>query len=191
MAEQSVGEIDGVVLPAPGVWEIDPNHTTAEFVARHVLTKVRGRFTKLSGAIHVAEKPEDSTVEVEIEASSIETHTEDRDNHLRSPDFLDVERFPKLTFKSTALRPAGENTFQLDGEMTIRDVTLPVTLDVEFIGVHDSPWGTKLATFSARTDIDRHDFGMTWNMAIETGGWLVGRNVQIELEIEAVYKEEA
>ena len=80
---------------------------------------------------------------------------------------------------------------QLDGEMTMKDVTLPVTLDVEFIGVHDSPWGTKLATFSARTDIDRHDFGMTWNMAIETGGWLVGRNVQIELEIEAVYKEEA
>ncbi|MGQ0669036.1 MAG: YceI family protein [Actinomycetota bacterium] len=185
-----VGEVAGLTLPRTGSWEIDPNHTTAEFVVRHVLTKVRGRFTKLSGAIHVAEKPEDSTVEVEIEAASIETHTEDRDNHLRSPDFLDVARFPKLTFKSTALRPAGENTFQLDGDMTIKDVTLPVTLDVEFIGAHDSPWGTKLATFSARTDIDRHDFGMTWNMAIETGGWLVGRNVRIELEIEAVYKAE-
>jgi polyisoprenoid-binding protein YceI len=189
--EQAVREIDGTLLPAAGTWEIDPSHTTVEFVARHVLTKTRGRFKTFSGAIHVAEVPEESSVEVEIDAGSIDTNTPDRDNHLRSPDFLDAENFAKLVFRSTALGPTGPSTFELDGDLTIKDVTRTVTLDVEFLGVHDSPWGTKLASFSAKTEIDRDDFDMTWNVAIESGGWLVGKKVQIELEIEAVHKPES
>jgi polyisoprenoid-binding protein YceI len=188
---QAAREIEGNMLPAPGTWEIDPAHTTVEWVARHVLTKVRGRFGKVSGAIHVEEVPERSSVEVEIDAASIDSNTPDRDNHLRSDDFLQVEKYPKLAFRSTALQPTGPNTFALDGDLTIKNVTRPVTLDVEYLGVSDSPWGTKLAGFSARTEIDREDFGITWNVAIETGGLLVGKKVQIELEIEAVYKPES
>jgi len=177
-------------MPAVGTWELDPAHTTVEFVARHMLTKTRGRFSTFSGAIQVAEKPEDSSVQVEIDSASVDTGTGDRDNHLRSPDFLDVEKFPKLAFKSTALRKTSPSTFELDGDLTIKDVTRTVTLDVEFLGVHDSPWGTKTASFSAKGEISREDFGITWNVAIETGGLLVGKKVQIELEVEAVYKAE-
>ena len=169
-------------LPAVGVWELDPAHTTAEFIARHILTKVRGRFEKVSGAITVADPPEDSHVEVEIDAASIRTNTDDRDDHLRSADFLEVEKFPTLTFASTGLRHTGGNTFQ--------DMTRQVTLDVEFLGVSDTPFGTKVTGFSATTEIDRHDWGVTWNVAIETGGWLVGRTVEIALEIEAIYQAE-
>jgi polyisoprenoid-binding protein YceI len=148
---QAVREVQGRVLPAPGLWELDPKHTTVEWVARHVLTKVRGRFGVVTGAIHVDEVPERSWVEVEIEAASIDSNTPERDNHLRSADFLEVEKYPKLRFKSTALRPTGPNTFELDGDLTIKDVTRPVTLDVEYLGVNDSPWGTKLARVLRRS----------------------------------------
>jgi polyisoprenoid-binding protein YceI len=183
-------EMDGTKLPAAGTWEIDTAHTAVEFVARHMLTKVRGRFGTFSGVIRVGEVPEESTAEVEIEAASIDTNTPDRDNHLRSPDFLDVAKYPKLTFKSTALRRTGPDTFELDGNLTIKDVTRPVTLEAEFLGVTDSPFGTKVASFSARAEIDREDWGMTWNVVIETGGLLVGKKVAIELEVEAVYRPE-
>ncbi|HEX9122702.1 MAG TPA: YceI family protein [Actinomycetota bacterium] len=185
---QATREVQGVLLPAVGVWELDPQHTTVEWVARHMLTKVRGRFRTFSGAIEVAEVPERSKVQVDMDAASIDSSTPDRDTHLRSADFLDVERFPKLTFRSSKLRPTGQNTFDLEGELTIKDVTRPVTLQTEYLGLHDTPWGTKVAAFSAATEIDREDFGLTWNVAIETGGWLVARQVRIELEIEAVYK---
>jgi polyisoprenoid-binding protein YceI len=176
-------------LPEVGVWELDPARTTAEFIARHILTKVRGRFEKVSGAITVADPPENSHVEVEIDAASIRTGTDDRDDHLRSADFLEVEKFPTLTCASTAVRHSSGNTFQLDGDLTIKDLTRRVTLDVEFLGVSDTPFGTKVTGFSATTEIDRHDWGVTWNVAIETGGWLVGRKVEIALEIEAIYQD--
>lgn len=188
MTAQDAREVAGLVLPSAGTWEIDPAHTMVEFVARHVLTKVRGRFDSFSGNIVVTDPPENSYVELEIDAASIDTKVEDRDNHLRSPDFLNVEKFPKLSFKSNAIRHMGGNILQLEGDLTIKAITRPVTLDVEFVGVHDSPFGTKLATFSARTEIDREDWDITWNLVIETGGWLVGKVVQLELEIEAVYK---
>lgn len=190
MSAQAVRVVGGVTLPAAGTWEIDPAHTMIEFVARHILTKTRGRFSKFSGAIHVAEKPEDSWVELEIDAASIDTHTLDRDNHLRSADFLETEKYPNLTFKSTALRPTGPTTFELDGDLTIKGITNSVTLAVEFIGVGDSPWGTKVATFEARTELEREDWDITWNVAIETGGLLVSKKVEIELDIEAVYQAE-
>ncbi|MFB3738394.1 MAG: YceI family protein [Candidatus Velamenicoccus archaeovorus] len=187
---QATREVGGSLLPATGVWELDPQHTTVEWVARHILTKVRGRFRTVSGTIQVAEVPEGSTVEVEIDAASIDSATPERDDHLRSADFLEVDRFPKLTFRSTALRPTGPATFDLEGELTIKDVTRPVTLHAEYLGVHDSPFGTQVASFSASTEILREDFGLTWNLAIETGGWLVGPTVRIELEIEAIYRAE-
>jgi polyisoprenoid-binding protein YceI len=190
MSAETPHPLEAEDLPAVGVWELDPAHTTAEFIARHILTKVRGRFEKVSGAITVADPPENSHVEVEIDAASIRTNTDDRDDHLRSADFLEVQKFPTLTFASTALRHTGGNTFQLDGDLTIKDITRRVTLDVEFLGVSDTPFGTKVTGFSATSEIDRHDWGVTWNVAIETGGWLVGRKVEIALEIEAIYQPE-
>ena len=188
MDPHAVQDVGGATLPEAGTWEIDPAHTTVGFVARHMLTKVRGRFDRFSGTVHIGETPEDSSVEVQIDTASINTNVDDRDKHLRSPDFLDVETYPTLEFLSTAVRPLGGNRFQLVGDLTIRDMTREVTLEAEYVGVHDSPFGTKVATFSAGAEFDREDFGMTWNVVIETGGLLVSKKVEIELEIEAVYQ---
>lgn len=177
--------IEAGALPQPGTWKIDPAHTTVEFVARHVLSRLRGRFEAFSGTITVGERPEDSRVEVDIDAASIQTNTEDRDNHLRSPDFLDAEQHPRITFRSTAVRPGKGSEFEVDGDLTIRGVTRPVTLAAECVGLSKDPWGNDLVAFSANTEIDREDWDVTWNVAIETGGVLVGKKVRIELEAEA------
>jgi polyisoprenoid-binding protein YceI len=175
---------------ASGVWEIDPSHSNVEFVARHLLSKVRGRFTGFEGAITIDDDPSRSSVEATIDAASVDTHNADRDAHLRSPDFLDVERFPKLSFRSTAVAEDGAGSYRVDGDLAIRGVTRPVTLELEYLGWSDDPWGGKRAGFSATTEIDRHDFGATWNLAVETGGVVVGRKVRIELEIEAVLQQD-
>jgi polyisoprenoid-binding protein YceI len=178
--------VNGVELPPVGTWVFDKAHTSLEFVARHMLTKVRGRFNAFDGKVVLAERPEDSFVEVEIDAASIETKTDMRDNHLRSADFLDAERFPKLTFRSTEVRPTGTSTFQLVGDLTIKDITRRVVLDADFHGWGPglSPDDPKKAAFSAWTEIDREDWDMTWNMAVETGGLLVGKRVRLEIETE-------
>ena len=174
---------------APGVWEIDPVHTNVEFVARHLLSKVRGRFASFSGNVLIAEDPEQSSVEVTIDAASVETGSPERNAHLRNADFLDVERFPSLSFRSTKLRSGdGPGRYLLDGDLTIRDVTRPVTLDVEYHGWSDDPWGSQRAGFSATTAIERADYGASWNAVVETGGLVVGKTVRIELEVEAVRK---
>jgi polyisoprenoid-binding protein YceI len=179
----------GTTLPAPGVWELDPAHTTVGFVARHLMVaKVRGRFTGVSGSITVAERPEDSSVEVTIDAASIDTREEARDNHLRSPDFLDVENHPAITFRSTRVRHVEGNRWAVDGDLTIRGVTRPVTLDVEYEGLVRDPWGGERIGFSATAEIDRDDWGVSWNMPLEAGGLLVGKKVKIEIEVEAVRK---
>jgi polyisoprenoid-binding protein YceI len=151
-----------------------------------MLTKVRGRFNGFEGTVVIGDRPEDSHVEVEIDAASIETKTDMRDDHLRSADFLDVERYPTLTFRSTEVRPTGGNTFQIAGDLTIKDLTRRVVLDAELVG-----WGPGMTpdrppkvAFSASTEIDREDWDMTWNMAVETGGLLVGKRVRIEIETE-------
>jgi polyisoprenoid-binding protein YceI len=173
--------------PDPGVYTIDPAHTTVGFVARYLmLTKVRGRFDRFAGEIHVEPTPEDSWVEVTIEAGSIDTNHPDRDAHLRSPDFLDVERFPTLSFRSTKVERTGDTALRVEGNLTIRDVTRPVVLDAEFLGMTPDPWGNSRAVFSGSTEIDRTEFGASWNVALETGGVLVGRQVQIELEVQAL-----
>jgi polyisoprenoid-binding protein YceI len=186
MASETPQVIDRTKLPTEGTWTFDKAHTRLEFVARHMLSKVRGRFTEFDGTVTIAERPEDSHVEVEMQAASLTTDTSMRDDHLRSDDFLEVETYPTLTFRSKALRPTGENTFQLVGDLTIKGISREVVLDAEFNG-----WGPgmtpdrpPLAAFSARTEIDRHDWDMTWNFTVETGGFLVSRKVQIEIETE-------
>jgi polyisoprenoid-binding protein YceI len=183
---QTVAETEGVTLPAPGTYELDVAHTAVDFVARHMLSRVRGRFTEFTGTIEVAERPEDSSVAVEIKTASIKTDTEKRDEHLKSGDFLSIEEYPTITFTSTAVRPTGGTSFELDGDLTIKDVTKPVTLTGEFLGTGPGMDGeTPLFAASARTTIEREDWGVNWNMAVETGGFLVSKKVELEIEVEA------
>jgi polyisoprenoid-binding protein YceI len=178
--------IEGVELPPAGTYTFDPTHTTVEFVARHMLSKVRGRFNGFDGKIVIGETLEDSFAEVELDAASIETKTDMRDNHLRSADFLDVENHPKIVFRSKEIRPTGGNAFELVGDLTIKDITNEVVLEAEFHGFGRGPMPDAPihAAFSAVGEIDREDWDMTWNVAVETGGVLVGKKVKIEIETE-------
>jgi polyisoprenoid-binding protein YceI len=175
---------EGTTIPAAGSYAIDPAHSTVEFVARHLMvSKVRGGFARFEGAITVADRPEASSLEVTIDPASITTGADDRDAHLRSGDFLDVERFPQMTYRSSAVeRTAGG--WRVLGDLTIRDVTRPVPMDVEFLGAITDPWGNPKSAFSARAEIDREAFGLTWNVALESGGVLVGKKVAIEIEVQ-------
>ena len=178
--------VEGKTVPAPSTYTIDPSHTMAEFVVRHMgLAKIRGRFSDLTGTLTIGENVQDSSVEATIQAASIDTREPDRDTHLRSPDFLDVEQFPTLEFRSTGVRGAGSN-WEVEGDLTIHGVTKPVILEVEFEGIGKDPWGNTRAGFTATTEINREDFGLTWNQALETGGWLVGKQVKIEISAETV-----
>ena len=169
-------------------WNIDTAHSGVHFSVRHmVFAKVRGRFGAFRG--HVRLDPEalvGSSVEVAIDASSIDTGVADRDNHLRSGDFLDVERFPELLFKSTSVEHAGGDRYRVRGDLTIRDVTREVVLDVDYGGLAKDPWGNQRAAFTATTSLQRADYGLEWNQVLEAGGVLVGERVDIELEVQAV-----
>ncbi|MGN9775029.1 YceI family protein [Micromonospora sp. H33] len=178
---------DGLTIPAAGTYALDVAHKRVGFVARHMMvSKVRGEFTDATATITVAEDPMQSSVTATIQAASIDTAQADRDAHLRSAEFLDVEQFPTLEFRSTGVKSRDGNEFVLSGELTIRGVTRPVDLEVEFEGVGRSPFGQDIFGFSASTEIDREDFGLTWNVALETGGVLVGKKIKIEIEGEAV-----
>lgn len=178
-------DVDGIELPAAGTWRIDPGHAEVGFVGRHlVFTKVRGRFRGVSGVIHVAEDPDATTVEVEIDMSSVESGSDQRDEHLRSEDLFDVDRYPRATFRGEASGWAGRSG-ALAGALTIKDVTKPVVLDVEYHGFVRDPWGGDRIVFSASTTIDREDWGVTWNMPLDAGGLLVSKEIRIELELEA------
>jgi polyisoprenoid-binding protein YceI len=178
---------NGVTIPAAGTFALDPAHTRVGFLARHLMvSKVRGAFTEVSGEVVIADDPAASTVTAVIPAASIDTGVADRDAHLRGADFLDVEAHPTLTFRSTGLVLDRDSRFTLRGALTVRDVTRPVELEVEFEGLARSPWGQEVIGFTATTEIDREEFGMTWNQALETGGVLVGRKVKIEISAEAV-----
>lgn len=163
-----------------GEWTIDPAHTDVAFVARHLMvTKVRGRFAVVSGTVTVAEPITDSHVEVAIGVESVTTGSDDRDGHIRSADFFDAENFPTMTFKSTAF--TGDT---LVGDLTIKDVTKSVTLDVDFEGAIKDPWGNAKAGFEARTTINRTDWGLGWNVALEAGGVLVSEKVELVLDVQ-------
>jgi polyisoprenoid-binding protein YceI len=176
----------GTEVPAPGVYDIDAKHTSVEFVARHLMiSKVRGRFDEVEGTITVAEVPEQSSVEVTIGAGSVRTGEDQRDAHLRSADFFDVDTHPQWTFRSTKVEQSG-GQWKVAGDLTISGVSKPVVLDVEFEGANVTPWGTSALGFSATTEIDREQWGLTYNQVLETGGVMVGKKVRIELNVEAV-----
>jgi polyisoprenoid-binding protein YceI len=176
-----------IEVPAPGTYTFDAAHTAVGFWARHLMvSKVRGAFEGFSGEIEIGDTPETSRLDVTIDAASINTNNEMRDGHLRSPDFLDVERFPHLRYRSTKVERVGERDLRIEGDLTIRDVTLPVTLDAEFVGLATDHVGNPHAGFSATAELDREAFGMVWNQTLEAGGVLVGNKVKIELELELV-----
>jgi len=179
--------------PATGAkttWKLDPTHTIVEFSAKHLMiTTVKGRFADVEGFINIDEKtPKNSSVEATLKAASIDTRTDQPDQHLRSGDFLHAEQYPEIKFRSTRIE-GDRKEFKLTGDLTIRDVTRPVTLDVQFEGQTKDPWGSERVGFSASGKIDRRDFGLTWNQALEAGGVVVGNEIKIGIEVEAVKVE--
>jgi polyisoprenoid-binding protein YceI len=183
---RSLRVVDGVTLPAAGTYVLDPTHTRIGFVARHLMvTKVRGHFAAFEGSITIGQNATDSTAEATMQTASIATGTPDRDNHLRSGDFLEAEKYPTITFRNARVLSQDGASFRVAGDLTIKDTTRQVELDVELDGVAKDPWGNEKLAVTARTEIDREDFGMTWNVALETGGVLVSKKVTIEIEAQA------
>ncbi len=187
--QASARTIEGLELPAPGTWEIDPVHSNVSFVVRHmVVAKVRGKFAKFSGTIEVAENHQDSKVEATIDAASIDTSEPNRDAHIRSADFLDVANYPVITFSALGPIHKSGTRFTLSGDLTIRGVTKPVTLEAEYLGVITHPqMGTRMG-LSATGEINKDDFGVLYNAALETGGFVLGKTIRLEIEVEAVLK---
>lgn len=182
----AVRTVAGTEYPAAGRWTIDPGHADVAFVGRHFgLTKVRGRFTGVSGHADIAENMADSTLTVTIDTATVSSGDDTRDDHLRSADLFDVETYPQATFTSTVVAVDGA-TGTITGDLTIKDVTRPVTLDVDYVGHAHDPWGNDRAVFSASTTIDREDWGLTWNMLLATGGLLVSKEIRLEIEVELV-----
>lgn len=168
-------------------WKVDTAHSLLEFSIRHMMiSRVKGVFNDFDATIEA--NPEDLTnakIEFSIDINSIDTRNKDRDDHLCSPDFFDAETYPKMTFSATSIKKTGENQYDVTGDMTIRDQTKPVTFDITFEGQTKDPWGNEVAGFSGSTTINRKEFGLTWNSALETGGVMVGEDVKINIEIEA------
>ena len=172
-------------------WNIDASHSTIEFAAKHMMiTTVKGRLAHMRGTITTDEaNPERSAAEIEFDAASLDTRVEQRDQHLRSPEFLDVEQFPTISFRSRRIegaRNAPGASFRVIGDLIIRGVTREVALDATYEGAGRDPWGGDRVSFSATTKIDRREFGLVWNAALETGGVLVGNDIKIEIEVQAV-----
>ena len=170
----------------PGTWTIDASHTTVGFTARHLMiTKVRGRFGAVEGAATIEEDRLQSSVQATIELASIDTGDAGRDEHLRGADFFDVANHPSITFASTGIKEDGGD-FVLFGDLTIKGITKPVELDLEFDGVSGDPWGGTRAGFTAEGEINRKDWGLEWNVALEGGGVLVGEKIKLSLDVELV-----
>jgi polyisoprenoid-binding protein YceI len=180
-------EFEGLQIPAAGTYLLDAAHKRVGFVVRHLMvSKVRGNFAEAEATITVGENPLESSVTATIQTASIETGQVDRDNHLRTGDFFEAEKYPVIAFRSTGIKSHSGAEFVLDGELTIKDVTKPVELVVEFEGAATSPFGQSVFGFSAHTEIDREDWGLTYNMALESGGVMIGKKVKIEIEGEAI-----
>jgi len=174
-------------------WEIDASHSQATFSVKHMMVStVRGHFNVLSGHLHIDEQnPQNSWVEAQVDAASIDTRDERRDGHLRSADFFDVQTYPTITFKSTRVEHISGNEYNVTGDLAMHGVTRPVTLKAEYFGQGKNPWGLTVAGLSAKTKINRKDWGLNWNQTLETGGWLVSEDVTIEIDVETVQKPAA
>jgi polyisoprenoid-binding protein YceI len=169
---------------------VDQSHSDVGFKIKHLFSVVSGQFKTFEGQFEFDEKnPTKSSVTFNVTADSIDTNEKKRDNHLRSPDFFDVKKFPKLTFKSTKVEKTSDKTGKLEGDLTIHGVTKPVTFDVEYLGLGPDPWKNVRTGFSAQTKINRKDFGLTWNKVLEAGGLLVGDEVEIEIHVEGIQKK--
>jgi polyisoprenoid-binding protein YceI len=183
----STREFQGLQIPAAGTYLLDAAHKRVGFVVRHLMvSKVRGNFGEATATITIAEDPLQSSVTASITTASVFTGQPDRDNHLRTGDFLEAEKYPTIEFRSTGIKSWDGNEIVVDGELTIKDVTKPVELLVEFEGVSRSPYGFDVFGFSATTEIDREDWGLTYNMALESGGVMIGKKVKIEIEGEGI-----
>jgi polyisoprenoid-binding protein YceI len=179
--------VDGLVLPAPGVFNLDSAHSHVGFSVRHMMiAKVRGGFSDVQGTLTVGDDPLESTVVIQVGVASVDTRDEGRDTHLRSADFFDVDQFPTMTFRSTGIGREREDHFRLDGELDLHGVISPLSLEVHFDGVGQDPWGNQRLGFSATGEIDRESHGLNWNQTLETGGVLVGKQAKIEIEAEFV-----
>jgi polyisoprenoid-binding protein YceI len=177
----------GTTLPESGTWAIEPSHSSVEVVAKHLMmTKVRGLFAEFEGTVTVADDVTSSSVDVTIQAASIDTRNDDRDGHLRSGDFLDTETHPTITFRSSEVVPVEGDVYDIPGELTIRGVTKPVTLRAVYQGLTQDPWGNTRALLSATTEVDREAWDITWNQALETGGVLVSKKLKVEIELQLV-----
>jgi len=172
-------------------WKIDPSHSEIGFAAKHLMiSTVRGRFSDVTGFIDFDEQdPTSAKIDVEVGVASIDTRQEPRDQHLRSADFFDAENHPSMKFVSTRIEHGRGNEYKVTGDLTIRGTTKPVTLDATFEGAHPDPWGGTRAGFSATGKIDRHEFGLNWNATIEAGGVVVGPEIKLQLEVEAVKQD--
>jgi len=185
-ATDPVRVVGGVEVPAAGRWSIDPGHAEVGFVGRHlVFTKVRGRFRDVKGEIVIGDDPLDSTVEVTIGMASVDSGDETRDGHLRSADLFDAEQFPEATYRGRVASWSGSRA-KVRGDLTLKGVSRPVELDVEYLGFVTDPWGGERAIYSAAATINREDWGVSWNMVLETGGLLVSREIRLEIELETV-----
>ncbi len=171
-------------LPA-GTFNIDPSHSRVGFSARHAMvTKVRGSFNEFTGSGTVADGA--ASITIEINAASIDTRSADRDGHLQSPDFFDVAAFPKITFASTSVKDSGSDKLVVEGNLTIKDVTKPISIEFEYTGTATDPYGNARFGFEGASEINRKDYGLTWNAVLETGGVIVSENIKLEFEISAI-----
>ena len=189
MASTDTRQVESII--EPGTWVIDPTHSTVEFEARHLMvTKVRGRFGTVDGTLNIAEDALQSSVHAVIQAASVDSGDPKRDEHLRSADFFDVEHYPTIEFQSTSVASRGGDRYDVVGDLTVRGTTREVTLALEYHGEVIDPWGGKRAGFSAETTVNRKDWGLEWNVALETGGLLVSDKVKLVLEIQVVKQEQ-
>lgn len=185
-----LARIHGHQLPAQGTWTIDPAHSSVFVTARHLgMSSIRGRFTKFGGTIIVAEKPHDSSVIADIDAASIDTSNSERDEHLRSADFLDVATYPTVRFHSTRLTELDNDRWTLDGELTLNAVTRAIELEMTYLGTNPDPWGGVRAGFHARTELQRADFTINYNMMVRAGIAAIGMTLQVDIDIQAVLQK--
>jgi polyisoprenoid-binding protein YceI len=186
-ANPAVRLVEGEEVPAAGTYALDPSHSQVGFAVRHMMvSKTRGRFSDFAGTIEIGENPLESSVVVTIQTASADTRDEQRDGHLRSADFFDSENWPTMTYKSRSVQPIGKGRYVVEGDLTIKDITRPVPLDLTFEGGGSDPWGGVRIGFSASAELDRDAFEINWNSPLDGGGVLVGKKVSIEIEAEAV-----